>query len=115
MHANTGPFEGDVVNGVPRSNPNDPRIACPRGTTKVGYYHTHLDGVNFSENDMYSLGPKTYPYYMAQNKNEIKKAIPMRTDNPKVSGDPLSARGTLIAPAEIISLKLKNSSLELEE
>ena len=86
----TGPIPGKLVvsysrykgrsykQETPASFPDDPRIRCPQGTQKVGYYHAHIDGPSFSKTDLSTLEAKDHRYYVSQDGKRIEKAIPRR-------------------------------------
>ena len=86
----TGPIPGKIIvshsqsrgrsykQESPASFPDDLRISCPRGSQRVGYYHTHISGQSFSENDLDSLEARDYRYYVTQDGKRIEKAIPRR-------------------------------------
>jgi hypothetical protein len=59
---------------------------CPKGSTLVGYYHTHPNGKNFSDDDLDLIKNLDIPTYMSQDGEEVKRADPMRTDDPKKAG-----------------------------
>lgn len=67
------------VQHTPSSPSKDDRIKCPKGTQLVGYYHTHLDGASFSQNDLSVLFALDHRFYMSQDGVHVKKAIPMRS------------------------------------
>ena len=102
----TGPIPGKIVvsysqykgrsykQEIPASFPDDPRIRCPQGSQRVGYYHTHVSGRSFSDSDLDVLKTRDHPYYMSQDGRRIEKAVPLRTDNPIQAGFP----STAIAP-----------------
>ena len=90
----TGPIPGKIVvsyshyrgrsyrQETPASFPDDPRIRCPQGTQRVGYYHTHIDGQSFSKEDLRVLEARDHVYYMSQDGIRIEKAIPQRSYDP---------------------------------
>ena len=66
---------------TPASYPDDPRIQCPQGSRRVGYYHTHISSRSFSENDLGVLEARDHRYYVSQDGKWIEKAIPRRAYN----------------------------------
>ena len=90
----TGPIPGRIVvnyshyrgrsykQETPASFPDDRRIRCPRGSQRVGYYHTHISGRSFSDADLDVLKSRDHRYYMSQDGKRIEKAIPQRSYDP---------------------------------
>ena len=89
----TGPIPGKIIvsysrygghlskQETPASFPDDPKIQCPKGSQRVGYYHTHISGRSFSENDLDVLEARDHRYYVSQDGKRIEKAIPQRAYN----------------------------------
>ena len=113
----TGPLSGEIqksngrkgtvryIQETPVSDPRDPRISCPKGSTRVGYYHTHVYGDNFSKSDKELLYYQDHPYYMSRDGKRIVKAIPRITDDPAEANlpqDAVSDRGFALEPEVII-------------
>ena len=90
----TGPIPGKIMisysrhrgssyrQETPASFPDDPRIRCPRGSRRVGYYHTHVSGRSFSDTDLDVLKTRDHLYYMSQDGQRFEKAIPQRSFDP---------------------------------
>ena len=96
---------GSYSQELPVSYPDDHRIQCPQGSRRVGYYHTHVLGTNFSKNDLEVLQSRDHPYYMSQDGKRVLKAIPRRTDNPIEAGFPpnvIVVGGIPVEPVVII-------------
>lgn len=80
----TGPFQGATFRtkqgGIVQEQEYSPlrEAKCPRGTKVVGYYHTHPDGANPSQNDIEMFKGSTTSSYVSKDGENIYRIDPQR-------------------------------------